>query len=49
MSKKVLGRGLSALLTDSGKEINSARDEGAGKILGRTAELDITTISTNPF
>ncbi|MDD4820095.1 MAG: ParB/RepB/Spo0J family partition protein [Flavobacteriales bacterium] len=49
MSKKVLGRGLSALLNDASNDINSARDEGAGKIVGHTADLDINTITTNPF
>ena len=49
MSKKVLGRGLSALLSDASNDINSARDEGAGKIVGHTADLDINTITTNPF
>ncbi len=49
MSKKVLGRGLSALLSDAKNDINSANDEGASKIVGKTAEIDISTISANPF
>ena len=49
MSKKVLGRGLSALLNDAKNDINSANDEGASKIVGKTAEIDINTISANPF
>lgn len=49
MSKKVLGRGLSALLNDAKNDINSANDEGASKIVGKTAEIDIDAISANPF
>ena len=49
MSKKVLGRGLAALLSDAKNDINSASDEGASKIVGKTAEIDIQTISANPF
>lgn len=49
MSKKVLGRGLSALLSDAKNDINSANDEGASKIVGKTAEIDIDSISANPF
>lgn len=49
MSKKALGRGLSALLSDAKNDINSASDEGANKIVGKTAEIDINSISANPF
>ena len=49
MSKKVLGRGLSALLSDAKNDINSASDEGASKIVGKTAEIEISAITANPF
>ncbi|MDO5510283.1 MAG: ParB/RepB/Spo0J family partition protein [Weeksellaceae bacterium] len=46
--KRVLGRGLSALLTDATHEINSAQDTGAKEVLGNIIELDINKVIPNP-
>ncbi|OZV67622.1 ParB/RepB/Spo0J family partition protein [Winogradskyella aurantia] len=47
--KQALGRGLSALLKDPEKDINSAEDKNADKIVGNIVELDIVSIEVNPF
>jgi ParB family chromosome partitioning protein len=47
--KQALGRGLSALLKDPEKDINSAEDKNADKIVGNIVELDIESIEVNPF
>lgn len=47
--KQALGRGLSALLHDSGADISSASDKDADKIVGSIIEIDITSIEVNPF
>ncbi len=47
--KQALGRGLSALLQDSGTDISSASDKDADKIVGSIIELAINSIEVNPF
>ncbi|MCJ7466604.1 MAG: ParB/RepB/Spo0J family partition protein [Maribacter sp.] len=47
--KQALGRGLSALLKDPDNDIQSATDKNADKVVGNIVELDIETISVNPF
>ena len=47
--KQVLGRGLSALLTDTKNDISSAKDENADKIVGSIVEISIDSIVTNPY
>jgi ParB family transcriptional regulator, chromosome partitioning protein len=49
VKKPVLGRGLSALLSDSTNDIKTIEDKGADKIVGSIIELDINTIEINPF
>jgi ParB family chromosome partitioning protein len=46
--RKALGRGLSALLKETG-EVNSAKDYNAKKIVGAIAEIEIKLIEENPF
>jgi len=47
--KQVLGRGLSALLTDTKNDISSAKDKNADKIVGSIVEISIDSILTNPY
>lgn len=47
--KKALGKGLSAILKDPNKDINTAADSGAKDLIGHIAEIDINSIETNPF
>ncbi len=47
--KQALGRGLSALLKDPAKDIQSAQDENASQIIGSIVEIDIDHIEVNPF
>lgn len=49
VKKPVLGRGLSALLSDPSNDIKSVDDAGADKVVGNIIELDINTIEINPF
>src|SRR5574343_1577086 len=49
VKKPVLGRGLSALLSDPTNDIKSVEDKGADKVVGNIIELDINTIEINPF
>ena len=49
VKKPVLGRGLSALLSDPSNDIKSVEDKGADKVVGSTIELDINFIEINPF
>lgn len=49
VKKPVLGRGLSALLSDPNNDIKSVEDKGADKVVGNIIELDINTIEINPF
>ncbi len=45
--RKAMGRGLSALLKETG-EINSAADKNADKIVGVIADIEISQIRANP-
>jgi len=47
--KKVLGRGLSALLNDNNHNIESIVDDNAELIVGSIIDLPIEKISNNPF
>lgn len=47
--KQSLGRGLSALLNDPIKDINSADDKNADQVIGNIIELPIDQIEVNPF
>lgn len=47
--KQVLGRGLSALLSDSKSKIESAKEEGASDLVGNVLEIPIEKIKTNPY
>lgn len=47
--KQALGRGLSALLNDPDKDINSVEDKDADKVVGSIVELDLEHIEVNPF
>lgn len=49
LKKQALGRGLSALLKDPSKDIQSVQDENADKVIGNIIELDINAIEVNPF
>ncbi len=46
--KQALGRGLSAILNDPTKDINSAQDKNAEQIIGTMIEIPIESISANP-
>lgn len=48
-TKQVLGRGLSALLSDPSNDISTASDKNAEKIVGNIIEIDINSIIVNPF
>lgn len=47
--KQALGKGLSAILKDPNKDISSARDTGAKDVVGHIAEIELSSIETNPF
>ncbi len=47
--KNALGKGLSALLRDPNQDISSAKDTGAKNVVGQIAEIEISSIETNPF
>jgi len=50
MSKKpALGKGLSALLTNSDTDVLAETKEGREALVGSVAELDIASIEANPF
>ncbi len=46
--KRALGRGLSALLTETA-EVNSAEDKNADKLVGNIIEIELSSIEMNPF
>ena len=46
--KRALGRGLSALLTETA-EVNSAEDKNADKLVGNIIEIALDSIEMNPF
>lgn len=47
--KQVLGRGLSALLDDPDRGIESANDMNADKVVGNIIDLEIEKIEVNPY
>ena len=47
--KKVLGRGLSALLNDTDNEIESVVDKNTENIIGNIIDLPLENINNNPF
>jgi len=47
--KQALGRGLSALLNDPDRDIKSADDKDADKVVGSIVELEMDQIEVNPF
>jgi ParB family chromosome partitioning protein len=47
--KKALGKGLSAILKDPNKDVETAADKGAKDLVGHIAEVDVDAIETNPF
>ncbi len=49
IKKQALGRGLSALLKDPEKDISSATDANAEKVVGNIIDLDVEAIEVNPF
>ena len=49
VKKQVLGRGLSALLSDAKEDIVSVKDENADKLVGNILEIDLEAIGVNPF
>jgi ParB family chromosome partitioning protein len=48
-NKQSLGRGLSALLNDPVKDMNSADDKNADQVIGNIIELPLDQIEVNPF
>tara|TARA_B100000963_G_scaffold69042_2_gene57376 strand:- start:24025 stop:24921 length:897 start_codon:yes stop_codon:yes gene_type:complete len=47
--KQVLGRGLSALLDDPEREINSPSNDNSDELVGKVIDLDIDKIEVNPY
>jgi len=47
--KQALGRGLSALLSDSREDILSAKDINTGNLIGSIIEIELNLIEVNPF
>ncbi len=47
--KQVLGRGLSAILSDNAGDIQSANDKNADKIIGNIIEVPLDRIEVNPY
>lgn len=47
--KPAMGKGLNAILKNPEKDIQSAKDPEAEKVVGNIIELDIDTIEINPF
>ena len=47
--KQVLGRGLSALLSDTKEDIVSIQDKNAEKLVGTIVEIELDAIAVNPF
>ncbi|MBH45824.1 MAG: chromosome partitioning protein ParB [Flavobacteriaceae bacterium] len=47
--KRVLGRGLSALLDDPDREIQSISDSGSDKVVGNIINLEVNKIGVNPY
>jgi ParB family chromosome partitioning protein len=47
--KQVLGRGLSALLDDPEREINSTSNDNSDELVGKVIDLEIDKIEVNPY
>jgi ParB family chromosome partitioning protein len=47
--KQVLGRGLSALLSDTKEDIISVKDKNAEKLVGNILDIELDAIAVNPF
>jgi ParB family chromosome partitioning protein len=47
--RNALGKGLSALLENANTDITTTKLEGEGKVVGSVANIEISTIETNPF
>ena len=47
--RQALGRGVSALFSDPKNDISSVSDKNADKVVGNIIDLDIESISVNPF
>lgn len=47
--KQVLGRGLSALLSDTKDDIISVKDKHADQLIGNIIEIELDSIEVNPF
>ena len=47
--KQVLGRGLSALLSDTNDDIVSVKDKNAEKLVGSILDIELSAIAVNPF
>ncbi len=47
--KQVLGRGLSALLSDTKEDIISVKDKNAEKLVGNILDIELDAIGVNPF
>lgn len=47
--KQALGRGLSALLSDTKEDITSIQDKNAEKLVGNILEIELEAIAVNPF
>ncbi|MCT6870000.1 ParB/RepB/Spo0J family partition protein [Apibacter sp.] len=46
--KRAMGRGLSAILSESSKKVNSAEEAGAEELVGNILEISLDDIITNP-
>jgi ParB family chromosome partitioning protein len=46
--KRAMGRGLSAILSENSKKINSAEEKGAKELVGNIIEISLEDIVTNP-
>ncbi len=46
--KRAMGRGLSAILSESTKQVNSAEEKGAEELVGHIIELSVEDIIANP-
>ena len=49
MAKRVMGKGLGAILGDEAAKVNNVRDKGAQKLVGTVANIPLDRITTNPF
>lgn len=46
--KRAMGRGLSAILSENSKKVNSAEEKGAEELVGNILEISLDDIITNP-